>query len=114
LNEEKDSQPNNLIKAKDVDKSTANDNSKASCNINDVSDAKQFSHFGVTFFNVTAKWVVTQANNTLENINITATPNRLLAIIGSVGAGKVWFNIPITMNSNDPYICQYIFFHRVQ
>ncbi|XP_022166683.1 probable multidrug resistance-associated protein lethal(2)03659 [Myzus persicae] len=88
LNEEKDKQPNNRIKAKDADKNIIDYNSKASYKITDESEAKQFSNFGVSFLNVTAKWAVSQVNNTLENINITATPNRLVAIIGPVGAGK--------------------------
>jgi len=89
LNEEKDIQLNNIIKAKDADENTINDNSKASYKITNESEAEQFSNFGVAFSNVTAKWSVTQSNNSLENINITATPNRLVAIIGPVGAGKV-------------------------
>ncbi|XP_060872943.1 probable multidrug resistance-associated protein lethal(2)03659 isoform X2 [Metopolophium dirhodum] len=88
LSEEKDTKLNNLIKAKNVDKNTINDNSKASHRITGESEAEQFSNFGVAFLNVTAKWAVTQANNTLENINITTTPNQLVAIIGPVGAGK--------------------------
>ncbi|XP_015372663.1 PREDICTED: probable multidrug resistance-associated protein lethal(2)03659 [Diuraphis noxia] len=89
LNEEKDTQCNNLIEAKDVHENTIiNDNRKWSCKITNVSDDEEFNKFGVAFFNVTAKWTVTQTNNTLENINITATPNRLLAIIGPVGSGK--------------------------
>jgi len=89
LNEEKDTQLNNLIKAKDVDNNTINANSKESYKITDKGEAEQFSNFGVAFMNVTAKWTATQACNTLENINITATPNQLTAIIGPVGAGKV-------------------------
>lgn len=47
------------------------------------------SHPGVVLSNATAKWTECQADNTLENINLTATPGRLIAIIGPVGAGKV-------------------------
>lgn len=43
----------------------------------------------IVFFNATAKWTDDQNNNTLENINLTVSPGRLLAVIGSVGAGKV-------------------------
>jgi len=40
--------------------------------------------------NASAKWTDGQIDNTLENINLTVTPGRLVAIIGPVGAGKVY------------------------
>jgi len=40
--------------------------------------------------NASAKWTDAQIENTLENINLTVTPGRLVAIIGPVGAGKVY------------------------
>lgn len=47
---------------------------------------------GVVLSNVTAKWAADQTYNTLDNINLTAEPGGLVAVIGSVGAGKVYFN----------------------
>jgi len=44
----------------------------------------------VTVADATAKWTDDGAVNTLENVNLTARPNRLVAIIGPVGAGKVY------------------------
>jgi len=44
---------------------------------------------GIVILNVSAKWMDDQISNTLEKINLTVRPGRLLAIIGSVGAGKV-------------------------
>jgi len=43
----------------------------------------------LVILNATAKWTDDQNNNTLEKINLTVKPGRLLAVIGSVGAGKV-------------------------
>lgn len=44
----------------------------------------------VVFSNVTAKWADDQTNNTLDNINLTVELGRLVAVVGSVGAGKVY------------------------
>ncbi|CAI6363936.1 unnamed protein product [Macrosiphum euphorbiae] len=43
---------------------------------------------GIVILNATAKWMDDQISNTLEKINLTVRPGRLLAVIGSVGAGK--------------------------
>ncbi|KAH0815457.1 hypothetical protein GEV33_007334 [Tenebrio molitor] len=43
---------------------------------------------GVFMKNATAKWSEASTENTLNNINITATPGKLVAIIGPVGSGK--------------------------
>lgn len=44
---------------------------------------------GIVISNATAKWIKNQTINALENINLTVEPDRLMVIIGSVGAGKV-------------------------
>lgn len=41
--------------------------------------------------NVTAKWEVTQSENTLENLNIEIEKGKLYAVIGMVGSGKSSF-----------------------
>ncbi|CAH1738397.1 unnamed protein product [Aphis gossypii] len=83
LKEEKNRQPNNFMKA------TAGTNNKTiNEKINDENGTEQLSRFGVTFINVSAKWTASQANNTLENIHLIIKPNRLVAIVGQVGAGK--------------------------
>lgn len=51
---------------------------------------EQLNNFCVVISNVTAKWTDSQTDNTLENINLTVRPGRLVAIIGPVGAGKVY------------------------
>lgn len=53
-------------------------------------DTEESSTLGITISNATAKWTDGQNNNSLENINLTVTPGRLVAIIGPVGSGKVW------------------------
>jgi len=45
--------------------------------------------FSIVILNATAKWANDQNSNTLEKINLTARTGRLLAVVGSVGAGKV-------------------------
>jgi len=51
---------------------------------------------GVHVAHATAKWTNGLTINTFENINLTARPNRLVAIIGPVGAGKVYIRIYVT------------------
>lgn len=46
------------------------------------------SNAGVFITSATAKWGQASMENTLSNINLTATPGKLLAIIGPVGSGK--------------------------
>jgi len=48
------------------------------------------NNFGIVISNASAKWTDAQIDNTLENINLTVTPGRLVVIIGPVGAGKVY------------------------
>lgn len=59
----------------------------------DGDDAKNtknpLNSVGIVVSKATAKWQYDQTVNTLENIDLTVTPGRLVAVIGSVGAGKV-------------------------
>lgn len=50
---------------------------------------EQSNDLGIVVSNATAKWTDAQTENSLENINLTVRPGRLVAIIGPVGAGKV-------------------------
>ncbi|XP_044727627.1 ATP-binding cassette sub-family C member 4-like isoform X2 [Chrysoperla carnea] len=43
---------------------------------------------GIVMTNGSAKWTVDAGENTLQNLNFTVTPGRLVAIIGPVGSGK--------------------------
>lgn len=57
------------------------------------------SSTSIVLSDATAKWTNDQTVNSLENINLTVRPNRLVAIIGQVGAGKVLKMIDIILNS---------------
>lgn len=45
--------------------------------------------FCVDISKATAKWIDNQTSNALENISLTIKSGNLVAIVGSVGAGKV-------------------------
>jgi ATP-binding cassette subfamily C (CFTR/MRP) protein 4 len=49
-------------------------------------------NFSIDITNASAKWIHSQPDNTLNNINLTVKPGQLVAIIGAVGAGKVYTN----------------------
>jgi len=63
--------------------------------------------FSIVVENATAKWTDNQKSNSLEKINLTIRPGRLLAVIGSVGSGKVKIqNIINYLNYLKNYILQ--------
>lgn len=94
LYDEKKDQTANLSKS---DKKAANSNKKVvytkknltSVNIkyND-NGSPQLDNIGIVVNNATAKWSNAQTENSLENINLTVIPGRLVGVIGPVGAGK--------------------------
>lgn len=61
-------------------------------NYTNEDDYTQFNNIGIVVSNVTAKWTDDQIGNSLENINLTVKPDQLVAVIGHVGAGKVFNN----------------------
>lgn len=64
-------------------------------NSSDVTlNVKNVNDFDIEISHVTAKWNDDQTTNTLENINLTVKPGRFVAIIGSVGSGKVCIKFP--------------------
>lgn len=92
--EEKDFQVANLSKADEaatngVEKLAHENDGSLSSDINNDDKILQLDNCGIVITNATAKWTDSQANNSLENINLTVKPGRLVAIIGPVGAGKV-------------------------
>ncbi|XP_022166672.1 probable multidrug resistance-associated protein lethal(2)03659 [Myzus persicae] len=88
LYEENDKQGINQIKPTDVCRKIVNGGT-VSNNISNENDVvEQSNNFGIVMSNASAKWTDSQIENTLENINLTVTPGRLVAIIGPVGAGK--------------------------
>lgn len=54
---------------------------------------EQSNDLGIVISNATAKWTDSQTENSLENINLTVIPGRLVAIIGPVGSGKVMIKL---------------------
>jgi len=52
----------------------------------------KLGNFGIDILNVSAKWILKQPDNSLNNITLTVRPGRLVAIIGPVGGGKVRMN----------------------
>ncbi|XP_026807199.1 probable multidrug resistance-associated protein lethal(2)03659 isoform X1 [Rhopalosiphum maidis] len=56
--------------------------------LNDQTNPEQSANLGIVVSNATAKWTDAQTENSLENINLTVKPGRLVAVIGPVGAGK--------------------------
>lgn len=56
--------------------------------IKNQSDENAHKDVGVFLENATAKWSDASVDNTFTNINLSATPGNLLAIIGPVGSGK--------------------------
>lgn len=72
---------------------TINSKDVSTINVDNQKDIEQLSDCGITVSNATAKWTSSQSDNSLENINLNVIPGRLVAIIGPVGAGKVYNNI---------------------
>lgn len=68
--------------------------------LNDQNDPDQLGNLGIVVSNATAKWTDAQTENSLENINLTVKPGRLVAVIGPVGAGKVKYTRAMKNNFN--------------
>lgn len=71
------------------EESIENHDESTSQNSHNDSETQKLNNYGIVITNATAKWSNGQINNSLENINLTIRPGRLVAIIGPVGAGKV-------------------------
>ncbi|XP_025405942.1 probable multidrug resistance-associated protein lethal(2)03659 isoform X3 [Sipha flava] len=56
--------------------------------LDNLDNSENMSDLGIVISNATAKWTDIQTENSLENINLTVRPGRLVAVIGPVGAGK--------------------------
>lgn len=95
LYEEKDTQVSNRLKTGKATNNVRkpiiiNDNIKQNTNqIQNENENEQSNDLGIVITNATAKWTDAQTENSLESINLTVVPGRLVAIIGPVGAGKV-------------------------
>jgi len=101
LYEEKNTQVANRSKADKASNGVRkpiiiNDNDTSS--LNDQNDPEQLGNLGIVVSNATAKWTDAQTENSLENINLTVKPGRLVAVIGPVGSGKVKYTRAMNYN----------------
>lgn len=69
--------------------STVVDNNFALGDFNNQNCNKELNEASIKISNASAKWTDDQTENTLNHINLTIEPGRLVAVIGPVGAGKV-------------------------
>lgn len=78
----------------------------ASITTNNNNGTQQSNNLRINISNVTAKWIQDEIENTLRRINLTVKTGQLVAVIGPVGAGKVYtiiinhyiFNYSITIS----------------
>ncbi|CAI6361191.1 unnamed protein product [Macrosiphum euphorbiae] len=88
LREEKDKRPISQKNTTTLLEKSSNGIEMPNNNSSKQNDTEQLSNSSIVVSNATAKWSDNQTDNTLENINLTVRPGRLVAIIGPVGAGK--------------------------
>lgn len=82
-----------MYEEKPQDKPCESDDKTANNNVNNhhrSAETEKSIKSGIIVTGATAKWTAAQTENSLEDINITVTPGRLVAVIGPVGAGKVF------------------------
>lgn len=93
MREEKNSQSPHFIRSTNINgvsNKEKNDNNTVQKNVNNQNGNEFLSNFDIVISNATAKWIASQTDNSLEKINLTVERGRLVAIIGPVGAGKVY------------------------
>jgi len=83
------------ISTNDVEMSNMNSKNYTENTTGNKEDMDRLGNFGIDVLNASAKWVLNQPDNSLNNINLTVRPERLVAIIGPVGAGKVYIGYMI-------------------
>lgn len=67
-----------------------NELTKPDINSTDIKDdIGRLNGFCMVISKATAKWTDNQTSNSLENISLAVRPGSLVAIVGTVGAGKV-------------------------
>jgi len=77
---------------KDVEMSNINNKNCIENTTGNKEGIDELDNFGIDILKASAKWILNQPDNSLNNINLTVRPGRLVAIIGPVGAGKVCTN----------------------
>ncbi|XP_060873208.1 ATP-binding cassette sub-family C member 4-like isoform X2 [Metopolophium dirhodum] len=92
-----DENKNQTVNPSKSDKKAANSNRNIIITNKNVSSVNvkyndngspQLNNIGIVVNNATAKWTEAQTENSLENINLTVIPGRLVGVIGPVGSGK--------------------------
>lgn len=78
------------IPTTDIQMSSINNENGLTNNEKYDKNMEQFNEFSIVISNATAKWTPDQPENSLNNINLSVKSGRLVAIIGPVGAGKVY------------------------
>ncbi|XP_026805619.1 probable multidrug resistance-associated protein lethal(2)03659 isoform X1 [Rhopalosiphum maidis] len=71
-----------------IEMSNINSDNNTENGTSNEKDMDQLDNFGIDVLNASAKWILNQPENSLNNINLSVRPGRLVAIIGPVGAGK--------------------------
>lgn len=71
---------------------TTNNDPVANNTNENCTNEEQLKNLGVFISNASAKWTDAYPENGLRSINLTIRLNELVAIIGPVGAGKVFIN----------------------
>ena len=62
----------------------------ASITTNIDNETMQSNYLRIVILNASAKWTQNETENCLRHINLTVSSGQLVAIIGPVGAGKVY------------------------
>lgn len=78
------------ITKNDIEMTNGNINNYKEKSTDNEKDTNQSDNFGIDVLNASAKWILNQPDNSLNNINLSVRPGRLVAVIGPVGAGKVY------------------------
>lgn len=90
LQDEKDKLKSETTSTNGIEMSNTNNKNHTEIKTGNDEDIDQSCNFGIDILNASAKWILNQPDNSLNNINLTVRPGRLVAIIGPVGAGKVY------------------------
>ncbi|XP_022162518.1 probable multidrug resistance-associated protein lethal(2)03659 isoform X2 [Myzus persicae] len=88
LQDEKDKLKSETTSTNGIEMSNTNNKKHTENKTGNEENIDQSCNFGIDILNASAKWILNQPDNSLNNINLTVRPGRLVAIIGPVGAGK--------------------------
>jgi len=98
------SKSENVTTNNGVKKPTIN---SASITTDTNNETTQSNYLRIVVSNATAKWTQNETENCLQHINLTVRSGQLVAIIGPVGAGKVYKIINYCILSNLMLVLKY-------